>query len=122
MVFLSLFSFLEHPVCSHSCCTYFYLVLLIFSLLLCPPIFPLLPLPLFSFSFPIPPRMQVRSILEDLDDAEYYGSDHEEREKGKKDGGANRQETVEEELARLVSWQGTVYTPPPGDDAGPRGT
>lgn len=45
---------------------------------------------------------QVKSILEDLDDAEYYGSDHEERGKGGANGGGAK-ETVEEELARLVS-------------------
>lgn len=44
---------------------------------------------------------QVKSILEDLDDAEYYGSDHEER--AQKSGAAGSKETVEEELARLVS-------------------
>lgn len=44
---------------------------------------------------------QVKSILEDLDDAEYYGSDHDERE-SRAANGAGAKETVEEELARLV--------------------
>lgn len=44
---------------------------------------------------------QVKGILEDLDDAEYYGSDHEERESRAANGGGAK-ETVEEELARLV--------------------
>ena len=43
----------------------------------------------------------MKSILEDLDDAQYYGSDHEERE-SKAANGAGAKETVEEELARLV--------------------
>lgn len=47
----------------------------------------------------------MKSILEDLDDAAYYGSDHEEREKEKGGGGAGAQETVEDELARLVSYR-----------------
>lgn len=46
---------------------------------------------------------QVKSILEDLDDADYYGSDHEERENAKGRARAGKEETVEEELARLVS-------------------
>lgn len=49
---------------------------------------------------------QVKSILEDLDDVEYYGSDHEEAGKQRKEG-TGAKETVEEELARLV---GTNYT------------
>lgn len=49
-------------------------------------------------------REQVKSILEDLDDAEYYGSDHEERE-SRAVNGAGAKETVEEELARLVRRQ-----------------
>ncbi|CAN0220325.1 unnamed protein product, partial [Scytosiphon promiscuus] len=44
----------------------------------------------------------VKSILEDLDDAEYYGSDHEERAQKKRGGGGSK-ETVEEELARLIA-------------------
>lgn len=72
------------------------------------------PAPLSFPSSSISPCTQVRSILEDLDDAEYYGSDHEEREKEKKGGGAKRKETVEEELARLVSWQETLNTPTHG--------
>ncbi len=48
---------------------------------------------------------QVKSILEDLDDAQYYGSDHEERESKAANGGGAK-ETVEEELARLVRQEG----------------
>ena len=54
-------------------------------------------------------RLKVKSILEDLDDAEYYGSDHEEREKNGGKGGAPK-ETVEEELARLVRATRSVPT------------
>lgn len=43
----------------------------------------------------------MKSILEDLDDAQYYGSDHDERE-SRAAHGAEAKETVEEELARLV--------------------
>lgn len=45
----------------------------------------------------------MKSILEDLDDAQYYGSDHDERDRKGSNNGGVPEETVEEELARLVS-------------------
>lgn len=45
----------------------------------------------------------MKSILEDLDDAQYYGSDHDERDRKSSNKGGVPEETVEEELARLVS-------------------